>query len=152
MKTDIIYGFGFECSLVNEKHFAEFIRKHKEVLNMSEIEKFMVHVAENAPEHIKECMDELKEYSCDNSGEESVYAFISNVMTRETGINFEYRDSNEDYNQYPVIMFVENVPWLYNSAEKELTRDSLYEIMDRYAKELYLTQDPDYISVEYFEE
>ena len=62
-------------------------------------------------------------------------------MTRETGLRFEafYADPDNGKGNRSCIIFPERPVWEYNEKEKKLSRNMLYQILDRYALELKLS-------------
>ena len=89
-------------------------------------------------------------YSCELSGCEGFGAVISNIMSRETGIRFEYQRGCDDCGSVPTVMFADCPVWCYNEVEKKLTEDSLLEICDKYTQELEIEVGADYTEVEYY--
>ena len=89
-------------------------------------------------------------YACDCSCAEGFGAVISNIMSRETGIRFEYQQGQDDCGSVPTVMFSDAPVWCYNEAEKNLTEDKFYEICDKYMHELGLEGRADYMEVEYY--
>lgn len=63
-------------------------------------------------------------------------AVISNIMSRETGLRFNYERGNDDYENIPTIIFYEGMPWTFNNTEKDLTEISLFKIIEEYTREL----------------
>ena len=41
-------------------------------------------------------------------------------------------------------------PWLFNETEKELTEEKLSNICKKYMDELGITDNPDYLNLEYY--
>ena len=75
------------------------------------------------------------EYACDHWG-----VAVANIMRRETGLSFDVcvADPDDKFSNRSCILFPERNPWLYNEKEKRLSRNMLYQILDRYALELRL--------------
>lgn len=63
---------------------------------------------------------------------------VATIMTRETGLRFEafYADPDNSKGNRSCILFPERSVWEYNEKEKKLSRNMLYQILDRYALEL----------------
>lgn len=122
-KTSFAYGYGIDETDLNRipnSAMANFIKKHLNIPN-SEM---------NLQD--KELVDL---YSCcedNNTGAESVFSVISNVITNETGITMECHKS--EYNT--AIMLAKVAPWMYLSKEKELTEESFNEVLLQYLQEL----------------
>ncbi|MDD6990001.1 hypothetical protein [Ruminococcus sp.] len=154
MKSSIIYGYGFSIENVTEETLAQFILNHRNVFSKDKEENGVCDLAEQllkkqAGEY--ELLRYLSDYEDDNSGNSGFGAVISNIMSRETGILFQYESGQSDCNSKKHILFPECFSWQLNDKEKELTEESLREIMSKYAVELNLeTSDVGYHSVEYY--
>lgn len=63
---------------------------------------------------------------------------VATIMSRETGLQFEafYADPDNAKGNRSCIIFPERPIWEYNEKEKKLSRNMLYQILDRYALEL----------------
>ena len=63
---------------------------------------------------------------------------VAAIMTRETGLRFEafYADPDNSKGNRSCILFPERSVWEYNEKEKKLSRNMLFQILDRYALEL----------------
>lgn len=133
MSTSIVYGYGFPIKDVTVETINSFLETHTDLIPN-------YHTMEECEEELKKCLP--KYYTCGVSGQEGVGAVISNIMTKETGIRFEYQPSMQEYSDdSPCIIFSECLPWLLSEKEKELTQDSLDDIMMPYIKELGLSPD-----------
>jgi hypothetical protein len=155
MSTSIIYGYGFELGTIKPLVLIDFIKNHKNTFCKSdeEIEMFEnltdtdngIFAYTYAEDYFEDYM-----YSCDCSGQEGLGAVISNIMYRETEIRFEYQKGQSDCGSEPSILLTECCPWGYNEIERNLTKDDLYKICKMYMDELEITDDPDYLNIEYF--
>lgn len=76
------------------------------------------------------------EYACDHWA-----VAVANVMCRETGLSFGVHIANPDgkYKNRSSILYADKSPWQYNEKERKLSRNMLYQILDRYALELGLS-------------
>lgn len=151
MKTDIVYGYGFMVDEIPDDVIIDFIKNHKETFCKSDTENELY---EEMLEYTKEAYDLenfFEMYSCDHTGMEGNGAVISNIISRETGIRFEYQCGDADCNSYPSVLFVETYPWNYNEKEKNLTVESLNEILLPYVIELGLNRSNiDALEIEYY--
>lgn len=77
-------------------------------------------------------------------------AVIANIMSRETGIEFAYCQPDENCDTPASVVFDEKYPWLLNETKKELTEEKLSNICKKYMDELGITDDPDYLELEYY--
>ena len=156
MRSSFVYGFGFEVYDVKPLALIGFIENHKETLIKSDLEREMVETINNTENglfayNIAEEYFEDWEYACDVTGQEGFGAVISNVISRETGIRIEYQMGQSDCGSYPSVLLAETYPWLYNEKERNLTVDSLTEILLPYAEELGLSKDDiDALEIEYY--
>ena len=120
---------------------AEFLKNHKRTFIQSEKEQ-QIYECVQAGDDLTEAFDG-SDYELDGLGYgyEHWAVAVANVMIRETGLSFEVHraDTNEKYQNRSCIIFPVKSPWLYNEKEKHLSRNMLYQILDRYALELHLT-------------
>lgn len=154
MKTWIVYGNGFNIDEVKPLTMINFIKKHKETFCQSETEteifNNLFEIESN--ENYYEADDFFCEYdySCECSGHEGFGAVISNIISRETGIRFEFQRGCDDYSRNPSVLLRDVPVWYYNEAEKCLTEDKFMEICDKYMQELEIEGGADYMEIEYF--
>lgn len=147
MSSSFIYGYGFNSDCDEEK-LIDFIKTHKEAFCKSDREKELYNDILN---HTKNDLEDFfEDYSCDNTGMEGIGAVIANIMSRETGIRFAYCQPDEVCDTLASIVFEERYPWQLNESEKELTEEKLSNICKKYMNELGITDNPDYLSLEYY--
>lgn len=149
MRSSFIYGFGFNSDC-NEGKLIDFIKNHKETFCESDKEKELYEEILDYTENEYDLKDLFEDYSCDNTGTEGVGAVIANIMSRETGIEFVYCQSDANCDTPASVVFDEKYPWLLNETEKELTEEKLSNICKKYMDELGITDDPDYLELEYY--
>ncbi len=151
MQTDCIYGYGFRI-YVSDDNLRRFIEKHEPVIATLRQGRELLdwvheHVSTGKP------LDSIKErfFDWDNeaTGDCGIYGMIADVMHKETGIVFEYRNS-QDEDEDDAILLPETFPWNFNELERSLTMESLEEICKRYIDDLGGQLKPDYIRLEYF--
>lgn len=147
----IVYGYGFELS-ITPVIFIKWIKKHKTTFCESADENALFEQLVLNESSIDD--DVLSEvfchYYCNSSSNEGVGAAISNIMSRETGIRFDYQPGQEDCGGSPHILMVESMPWELNEIEKSLTQDKLDNIMISYMRELSLSGEPGKVALEYY--
>ena len=154
-RSSFVYGMGFEVDEVKTLAMVNFIKKHKETFCRSEKENQIFDDLEDTDNgiftynYMEEFFDNY-EYACDCSCSEGFGAIISNIMSRETGIRFEYQRGQDDCGSVPTVLFSDAPIWCYNEVEKNLTEDKFYEICDKYMQELGLEGRADYMKVEYY--
>ncbi len=153
MRTDIIYGVGFEVC-ASDMELKNFFLKHRKTIE--EMSKQETISAGHVLDYIDKTDDvsfnpkeDLYDYENLFTGEAGLYGLIADIMFGETKIRFEYRRDQEGEHEY--IMFPQVMPWNLNQAEKDMTAESYEEICKKYIAELNpnLQYDED-ISLEYF--
>ena len=147
MRTSIIYGYGFHTDC-EEKKLIDFIKNHKEFFCKTEEEKDLYRKITTDFECDLENM--LDGYKSDNGCSEGPGAVIENIMSRETGIRFLYAPANDECGTESAVLFTEGYPWQLNKIEKSLTAESLNKICEKYAEELGIIEEPDYLAQEYY--
>lgn len=95
-------------------------------------------------ENIKE---KFYDWTSINTPNQGLYGVIADVMSKETGIRWEYYVADEDSDD--AIILPRCFPWLYNEAEKTMTEEKLKEICNKYIAELGGQLIPEYINLEY---
>ena len=120
---------------------ADFLKNHRNSFIQSDIEQRIYDriLAGEDPDTVFGDSDyELDgpEYACDHWA-----VAITNVMIRETGLSFGVHIADPDgkYNNRSCILYADKSPWQYNEKEHKLSRNMLYQILDRYALELGLS-------------
>lgn len=151
MRTSIVYGYGFEIEYISDGKIIDFIKLHKKAFCKSDEEKKLYKKLLKFIEDVDYLEDFLGNYRCDNSGHEGAGAVISNIISRETGIRFEYQCGDVDCNSYQSILFSERMPWNLNKKEKKLTIESLTEILVPYVEEFGMVRaNIESLEVEYY--
>lgn len=154
--TSMYYGYGFEVDQVTTKNIMDFIKNHQLTLCIYPRECEMFIALHDEDEGILSYDDpneffEDWDYSCNVSGQEGLGAVISNVISRETGVRVEFQKGQDDCGSVPTVLLLETSPWNYNEKEKNLTLDSLIELLLPYAKELGIDKDDiGFVSIEYY--
>lgn len=149
IRSSFIYGYGFNGDC-DEGKLIDFIKEHKETFCKSDREKELYNDMLKHTENEYDLEDFFEDYSCDNTGMKGVGAVIANIMSRETGIRFAYCQPDGDCDTLASIVFDEKYPWLFNETEKELTEEKLSNICKKYMDELGITDNPDYLNLEYY--
>lgn len=155
MNTWIVYGNGFNINKVKPLTMIDFIKKHKKTFCQSETEKDIYKNLTDTDNGIfaYNYMDDFFTdygYSCECSGHEGFGAVISNIMSRETGIRFEFQRGCDDCGSEPSVLFSDAPVWCYNETEKCLTEDKFMEVCDKYMQELEIEGRADFLSLEYY--
>ena len=147
MRSSFIYGYGFNSDC-DEGKLIDFIKEHKEAFCKSDREKELYNDMLKHTESEYDLEEFFEDYGCDNTGIKGMGAVIANIMSRETGIRFAY--CQPDYNTLAAVVFEESYPWMVNETEKELTEEKLSNICKKYMDELGITDNPDYLNLEYY--
>lgn len=146
MEISFAYGYGFYCDCSEEK-LIDFIKKHKETFCKSDAEKELF-------EEMFNCTNLeafFGDYECESTGVCGIGAVIANIMSRETGIRFDYCESDDACNTRASVMFGSGYPWQLTEAEKSLTEEKLNSICEKYASELGIdiSENVGYLALEY---
>ena len=149
MRSSFIYGYGFNSDC-DEGRLINFIKEHKEAFCKSDREKELYNDMLNHTESEYDLEYFFEDYSCDNTGIKGIGAVIANIMSRETGIRFTYCQPDGDCDTLASVVFEEKYPWMVNETEKELTEEKLSNICKKYMDELGITNNPDYLNLEYY--
>ena len=149
MRSSLIYGYGFNSDC-DEGKLIDFIKEHKETFCESDREKELYNDMLKHTENEYDLEDFFEDYSCDNTGIKGIGAVIANIMSRETGIRFAYCQPDGDCDTFASVVFEEKYPWMVNETEKELTEEKLSNICKKYMDELGITDNPDYLNLEYY--
>ena len=148
MRTDCIYGYGFRV-YASDEQLRSFIHKHKNViLCLSQGRELLDYEAANSGESFNP-KEDFYDWQNEATGDEGFYGMVADVMYKETGIVFEYRNAQDD-DEDDAIILPQTYPWHLNSKEKELTQEKLDELLKVYIDDLGGQLKPDYIRLEYF--
>ena len=133
MQTECIYGIGFQIK-IEPRELQKFLQDHRESLNQLK-----------GVEHVLECLgldedafeDALLgfEYWPNNGFGDSLTAIIADIMSVETGLPIAYYPPAEDDDQES-ILYERAHPWEMSDKERNLTKDELITMFEKYAKEL----------------
>ena len=154
MSTSIVYGFGFVVDEITDEKLINFIKNHKDTFCKSptEIATYdeILNMSENEID-IYGLTNYFENYSCDCSGQEGCGAVISNIISRETCIRVQYEMGQDNCFSYPSVLLAEGMPWHLNEKEKNLTKESLTEILLPYVEELGLSRNNiEELKIEYY--
>lgn len=94
--------------------------------------------------------DVFCDYDCDSSGCQGLGAVIANIMSRETGVRFDYCQPDGDCDTSAAVLYSESYPWQMNEVERDLTAEKLTEICKTYMNELGIDGEPDFLAQEYY--
>lgn len=150
MKTSVAYGYGFYCDCSEEK-LIDFIKNHKETFCKSNAEEELFKEMFDRTKNEYDLEYLFKDYGCKSTGVCGIGAVIANIMSRETGIRFDYCEPDEACGTPASVMFGSGYPWQLTEAEKNLTEEKLESMCRKYAEELGIdvTENIGYLALEY---
>lgn len=151
MQTDCIYGYGFIPYATNEQ-LQMFIIKHKDTISKLERGRELIDYTErfNCEDFDKfNPKEDFADWENEATGDTGIYGLIADVMYKETGIVFEYKNV-QDENEGDAIILPEMFPWQMNDAERGLSKDGLENLLRSYIKDLNEDIEIGYIRLEYF--
>jgi len=149
MRSSFVYGFGFNCDC-DEGKLIDFIKNHKRAFCKTEREKELYEEMLDYTKSDYDLEDFFEDYTCENNGSCGIGAIIANVMSRETGVRFEYCMPDDDCDTLASIVFESGYPWQLNDIERNLSEKTLTDICKKYMSEIGLIDEPDYLELEYF--
>ena len=133
MQTECIYGIGFQIK-IEPGELQKFLQDHRESLNQLK-----------GVESVLECLDLDEddfedallgfEYWPNNGFGDSLTAIIADIMSVETGLPIAYYPPAEDDN-HESILYERAYSWEMSDKERNLTKDELTTMFEKYAKEL----------------
>lgn len=89
-QTDCVYGFGWEVAVSDEKLEA-FILNHRDSLKENKKGLEVLAWIDDDTTFTENIKEYWFDYKSDISGEAGLYGIIADIMSRETGICFDYR-------------------------------------------------------------
>lgn len=150
MRSSHVYGYGFHCDCEDQK-IIEFIKSHKKTFCKSEMETDLYNEMLEYTAGEYDLEDFFMDYSCTSCGAAGIGAVISNIMTRETGVRFEFHNSQEECDTKASVLYGIGYPWQLNETEKELTEEKLENICSIYMQELGIpSSEMGYLELEYY--
>lgn len=120
MRSSFVYGFGFNCDC-DEGKLIDFIKNHKETFTKSEGEKKLYDELLDYTENEYDLEDFFKDYECENNGSYGLGAIIANIMSRETGIRFDYCMPDDSCDTLASVVFGSGYPWQLNDIERNIS-------------------------------
>lgn len=148
-----VRGIGIETSKITNETLREFFKNHKETINnlvkkeyiaKSEVKSLFENIQNN--ENLIENLSDWESY-CGWS--EGIKGLVCDIMSEETGINFEYYESQDEPRNAIILNF--GLPWMFNEKEKMLSHNEMNKILKEYADELKVSYDDfNMISFVYF--
>lgn len=132
-QTDYIYGIGFQIKIEPDK-LQKFLQNHKESIEKIKGAGSILKCLDLDEDAFKDVFNGF-EYWPNNGFGDSLTAIIADIMNIETGLPIAYYPPAEDDDQES-ILYERAYSWELNDKEKNLTKDELITMFEKYAKEL----------------
>ena len=135
MSTQIecIYGIGFQIKIEPDQ-LQKFLQNHKESLNQLKGVESVIECLDLDEDAFEDALLGF-EYWPNNGFGDSLTATIADIMSVETGLPIVYYPPTED-DDHESILYERAYPWEMNDKERNLTKDELITMFEKYAKEL----------------
>ena len=148
MQTECIYGIGFQIKIEPDQ-LQKFLQNHKESLNQLKDVESVIECLDLDEDDFEDALLGF-EYWPNNGFGDSLTAIIADIMSVETELPIAYYPPAEDDDQES-ILYERAYSWEMNDKERNLTKDELTTMFEKYAKELdsNIEVDDD-ISLEYY--
>lgn len=148
MQTDCIYGYGFKV-YASDEQLKQFIEKHRDTIACLDLGRTLLDYMDRCEDDEFNPKEDFHDWENEATGDIGLYGMIADVMYKETGIIFEYRNSQDDEDD-DVIILPQMYPWQMNDKEKILSQEALDNICNQYIKDLGNQLKPEFIRLEYF--
>lgn len=133
MQTECIYGIGFQIKIEPDQ-LQKFLQDHKESLEQLKNVESVLECLDLDEDDFEDALLGF-EYWPNNGFGDNLTAIIADIMSVETGLPIAYYPPAEDDDQES-ILYEQAYPWEMNDKEKNLTKDELTTMFEKYAKEL----------------
>lgn len=133
MQTECIYGIGFQIKIEPDQ-LQKFLQDHKESLKQLKNVESALECLDLDEDDFEDALLGF-EYWPNNGFGDSLTAIIADIMSVETGLPIAYYPPAEDDDQES-ILYERAYSWEMNDKERNLTKDELITMFEKYAKEL----------------
>lgn len=133
MQTECIYGIGFQIKIEPEG-LQKFLQNHRESLKQLKNVESVLECLDLDEDDFEDALLGF-EYWPNNGFGDSLTAIIADIMSVETGLPIAYYTPAED-DDHESILYEQAYPWEMNDKERNLTKDELITMFEKYAKEL----------------
>ena len=133
MQTDYIYGIGFQIKIEPDQ-LQKFLQNHKESIEKIKGAGSILGCLDLDEDAFEDVLNGF-EYWPNNGFGDSLTAIIADIMSIETGLPIAYYTPAED-DDHESILYEQAYPWEMNDKERNLTKDELTAMFEKYAKEL----------------
>lgn len=132
-QTECIYGIGFQIK-IEPGELQKFLQDHRESLNQLKDVESVLECLDLDEDDFEDALLGF-EYWPNNGFGDSLTAIIADVMSVEIGLPIAYYPPAED-DDHESILYEQAYPWEMNDTERNLTKDELTTMFEKYAKEL----------------
>jgi len=133
MQTECIYGIGFQIK-IEPVELQKFLQDHRESLNQLKDVESVLECLDLDEDDFEDALLGF-EYWPNNGFGDSLTAIIADIMSVETGLPIAYYPPAED-DDHESILYEQAYPWEMNDKERNLTKDEITTMFEKYAKEL----------------
>ena len=133
MQTECIYGIGFQIKIEPEG-LQKFLQNHRESLKRLKNVESVLECLDLDEDNFEDALLGF-EYWPNNGFGDSLTAIIADIMSVETELPIAYYPPTED-DDHESILYEQAYPWEMNDKERNLTKDELIVVFEKYAKEL----------------
>lgn len=133
MQTECIYGIGFQIK-IEPGELQKFLQDHRESLNQLKDVESVLKCLDLDEDDFEDALLDF-EYWPNNGFGDSLTAIIADIMSVETGLPIAYYPPAED-DDHESILYEQAYPWEMNDKERNLTKDELTTMFEKYAKKL----------------
>ena len=133
MQTECIYGIGFQIK-IEPGELQKFLQDHRESLNQLKNVESVLECLDLDEDDFEDALLGF-EYWPNNGFRDSLTAIIADIMSVETGLPIAYYPSTEDDDRES-ILYERTYSWEMSDKERNLTKNELTTMFEKYAKEL----------------
>lgn len=126
-RISTVEGIGFYLSEKSLSAIPSFVKKHESTLDLL---------------YKKEEKEKLLQRLSEDGIPVSLYcSLVEKIIFKETdivvGMYMDYPNDENGFDNTPCVILEKALPWEYSDTEKELTKESLVQILDLYARQLH---------------
>ena len=133
MQTECIYGIGFQIK-IEPVELQKFLQDHRESLKQLKNVESVLECLVLDEDNFEDALLGF-EYWPNNGFGDSLTAIIADIMSVETGLPIAYYPLTENGDQES-ILYERAYSWEMSDKERNLTKDELIAMFEKYAKEL----------------
>ena len=133
MQTNCTYGIGFQIKIEPDQ-LQKFLQNHKKSIKQIKGTESVLECLDLDKDAFKDALLDF-EYYPNNGFGDSLTAIIADIMSVETGLPIAYYQPTEDDDRES-ILYERAYSWEINNKERNLIKDELITMFEKYAKEL----------------